>query len=184
MEICTIHFNMATYPEYIKATLRRANYEYLEGEGWFASVPGFDGLWAIGTSVEEARDHLIETLGGWMSVHVWIGKNRLPDIGGITGYVHTKSGEGIMASITERELKMRIYIAQDELGEMMGAYSSRELAYKIASRSGRFGNASCWFGPESDGTGRVVYFCRARLDPSVREEVGRLYISEWEVDEK
>ncbi len=81
-----MYHHMATYPEYVKATLRRANYEYLEGEGWFASIPGFDGLWAIGTSVEEAREHLIETIDGWIAVHVRVGKNRLPDVDGVSLY--------------------------------------------------------------------------------------------------
>jgi predicted RNase H-like HicB family nuclease len=57
---------MATYPEYIKAALRRAHYEQMEDGEWFASIPGFDGLWVSGPSIEEAREHLIETLDEWI----------------------------------------------------------------------------------------------------------------------
>lgn len=77
---------MATYPEYIQAAMRRAQYERMEDGEWFASIPGFDGLWADGPSVEEARERLIETLYEWIPVHVEIGKNRLPDVDGVSLY--------------------------------------------------------------------------------------------------
>jgi predicted RNase H-like HicB family nuclease len=77
---------MATYPEYIKAALRRAQYERMEDGDYFASIPGFDGLWASGPSVEEARDQLLETLYEWIPVHAGIGKNPLPVIEGINLY--------------------------------------------------------------------------------------------------
>lgn len=77
---------MATYPEYIRAAMRRAQYEQMEDGEWFASIPGFEGLWASGPSVEEAREQLLETLYEWIPVHVGIGKNRLPDIDGVSLY--------------------------------------------------------------------------------------------------
>jgi predicted RNase H-like HicB family nuclease len=77
---------MATYPEYTKAAMNRAQYEQMEDGEWFASIPGFDGLWATGSSVEEAREQLMGTLDGWISVHAWRGKNRLPDIDGVSLY--------------------------------------------------------------------------------------------------
>jgi predicted RNase H-like HicB family nuclease len=75
---------MATYPEYIRAAMRRARYEQMEDGEWYASIPGFDGLWATGPSVEEAREQLLETLDEWLPVHAWVGKNRLPDIDGVS----------------------------------------------------------------------------------------------------
>jgi predicted RNase H-like HicB family nuclease len=77
---------MATYPEYIRAALCQAHYEPMEEGGWFASIPGFDGLWATGPSIEEAREQLVETLHGWLQVHTWIGKNQVPDVGGVSLY--------------------------------------------------------------------------------------------------
>jgi predicted RNase H-like HicB family nuclease len=77
---------MATYPEYTAAALRHAHYEQMEDNGWFASIPGFDGLWAEGDSVEEARQQLIEALDGWITVHSQAGKNQLPVIDGIHPY--------------------------------------------------------------------------------------------------
>ena len=78
--------NMATYLEYIKAAMLRAQYEQMEDGEWFASIPGFDGLWAAGSSVEEARQHLIDAFDGWITVHVMRGKNRAPDVGGVSLY--------------------------------------------------------------------------------------------------
>lgn len=64
--------------KYILTAMRRAQYEQMEDGEWFASIPGFEGLWASGPSVEEAREQLLETLYEWISVHGR--KNHLPDI--------------------------------------------------------------------------------------------------------
>ena len=77
---------MATYFQYMRAAMHRAQYERMEDGEWFASIPGFDGLWATGSSIEEARERLIETLDGWIPVHAWVGKNKLPDIDGVSLY--------------------------------------------------------------------------------------------------
>ena len=77
---------MATYLQYVKAAMCRAQYEQMEDGEWFASIPGFDGLWAAGPSIEEARERLIETLDGWISVHALRGENRLPDVDGVSLY--------------------------------------------------------------------------------------------------
>jgi predicted RNase H-like HicB family nuclease len=77
---------MATYLEYIQAAMHRAQYDQMEDGEWFASIPGFAGLWAAGPSEEEARQQLVETLDGWITVHVRIGKNRLPDVDGVSLY--------------------------------------------------------------------------------------------------
>lgn len=75
---------MATYLEYMQAAMRRAQYEQMEDSEWFASIPGFDGLWADGVSREEAQQRLYETLDGWIYVHVMRGKNRPPDVDGVS----------------------------------------------------------------------------------------------------
>ena len=84
---------MATYPEYTKAAMRRAQYEQMEDGEWFASILGLEGLWASGPSVEEAREQLLETLDGWISVHAGIGKNRLPDLDGVSLHEAPKTVE-------------------------------------------------------------------------------------------
>ncbi|HEV8717028.1 MAG TPA: hypothetical protein VGX03_29935 [Candidatus Binatia bacterium] len=82
---------MATYPEYIKAALRRAHYEQMEKGEWFASIPGFEGLWASGPLIEETRERLSETRYEWIPVHARIGKNRLPDVDGMAGGLRLRS---------------------------------------------------------------------------------------------
>jgi predicted RNase H-like HicB family nuclease len=77
---------MTTYPEYIAAALRKAQYERMEDGEWYVSIPGFERLWATGPSVEETRAQLIETLAEWMSVHARIGLTRLPTVDGIDLY--------------------------------------------------------------------------------------------------
>ena len=61
---------MATYLEYLRAAMRKAQFEQMEDGKWFASIPELTGLWATGASVEEARKELAETLDGWIDVHI------------------------------------------------------------------------------------------------------------------
>jgi predicted RNase H-like HicB family nuclease len=82
---------MTTYLEYVEAAMHQATCEQMQDGEWFASIPGFDGLWATGPSIEEAREQLRETLDGWLTVHVTRGKNRAPDVGGVSLYELPKS---------------------------------------------------------------------------------------------
>jgi len=75
---------MATYREYVQAAMRRATFEQTESGEWFAAIPGFDGLWVTGPTVEDTRNELAEALDGWITVHTRDGKNPLPEIDGIT----------------------------------------------------------------------------------------------------
>ena len=79
---------MATFLEYFAAAMRHAEYER-RNEEWFASIPGFDGLWATGETVEDARKDLSNALDGWITVHLIIGKNRAPDVGEFSLYSAT-----------------------------------------------------------------------------------------------
>jgi predicted RNase H-like HicB family nuclease len=74
---------MATILEYMSAAMRRAQYEPLEdgSGGWYAHIPGFEGLWASGPTVEEAREDLHDALDGWLTVNFVISQLELPDIG-------------------------------------------------------------------------------------------------------
>lgn len=69
--------------DYINAALKRAQYEKMEDdEGWFATIPGFPGLWAHGKTIEETRQELKSTLEDWILVGVRLG-HQLPIIDGI-----------------------------------------------------------------------------------------------------
>jgi len=76
---------MATYSQFFAAALDHAVYEKTEDGDYFASIPGFAGLWATGKTVEKAREDLIEALEGWLEVTVKTG-HRVPEIGGVSLY--------------------------------------------------------------------------------------------------
>jgi predicted RNase H-like HicB family nuclease len=54
------------FDRYLQKALIRADYKVLENGEWFVSIPGFDGVWANGESVEETRNELIEVLEEWL----------------------------------------------------------------------------------------------------------------------
>lgn len=55
--------------EYIRHAMEIAHYEIIdEDKTFFATIPGFEGLWANGQSLEECRRNLQETLEDWIVV--------------------------------------------------------------------------------------------------------------------
>lgn len=52
--------------EYCQNAIENAEYKKLEDGTWFAEIPGFDGVWANGASVEICRKELIEVLEEWL----------------------------------------------------------------------------------------------------------------------
>jgi predicted RNase H-like HicB family nuclease len=76
---------MATYLQYLEAAMDHAEYEKMEDGGWFASIPGFSGLWATGRSIEATRKDLYEALDGWIEITIKTG-NRVPAVGDISLY--------------------------------------------------------------------------------------------------
>ena len=52
---------------YIEAALERAHYEIIKDEEpFFAEVPGLDGVWATGKSLEECSRNLLEAVEDWL----------------------------------------------------------------------------------------------------------------------
>jgi|HubBroStandDraft_1064217.scaffolds.fasta_scaffold136907_1 predicted RNase H-like HicB family nuclease len=76
---------MATFLHFLDAAMDHATYEKTEEGEWFASIPGFAGLWATGPTVETTRKDLLEALDGWIEVTIKTG-NHVPDIGGVSLY--------------------------------------------------------------------------------------------------
>jgi predicted RNase H-like HicB family nuclease len=66
--------------EYISAALRKALYKVLEDGSWFAEIPGFEGVWANGATVEECRQELQEVLEEWLILKIR-DKDVIPSIG-------------------------------------------------------------------------------------------------------
>jgi predicted RNase H-like HicB family nuclease len=56
--------------EYIQKAIGQAQYKGLEDGSWFAEIPGFEGVWANGDSVERCRNELIEVLEEWLMLKI------------------------------------------------------------------------------------------------------------------
>jgi predicted RNase H-like HicB family nuclease len=65
---------------YIETALTLAHYEQMEDGTWYASIPGFDGLYATATTENALQHELREMLRGWLHVHVEHGGNTLPTV--------------------------------------------------------------------------------------------------------
>jgi predicted RNase H-like HicB family nuclease len=57
--------------EYIEAALARATYEIIEDEEpYYGEVPGLQGVWATGKTLEECRRNLAETVEDWVLLSI------------------------------------------------------------------------------------------------------------------
>ena len=68
--------------EYIQGVLEKAEYKKLEDGTWFAEIPGFEGVWANGKTVEDCRKELVEVLEEWLILKLNDG-DRIPIVKGI-----------------------------------------------------------------------------------------------------
>ena len=74
---------------YIHMALKHAEYKTLEDGTWFASIPGFDGVWANAATVENCREELEEVLGEWLVLKIRDG-DPLPVVDGLQVIVPEK----------------------------------------------------------------------------------------------
>ena len=74
---------MATYLQYLNAAMKKAEFDRMENGEYFASIPGFDGLWASGHTRDEASHDLYSALDGWLDVHLRVGRQSIPAIEGV-----------------------------------------------------------------------------------------------------
>ncbi|MDI6761344.1 MAG: type II toxin-antitoxin system HicB family antitoxin [Candidatus Brocadiaceae bacterium] len=68
--------------EYIQGALEKAEYKKLEDGTWFAEIPGFEGVWANGKTVEECRKELMGVLEEWLILKLR-DKDPIPAVKGI-----------------------------------------------------------------------------------------------------
>jgi predicted RNase H-like HicB family nuclease len=62
--------------EYVTAAMRHARYEIVEEDrSYYGEIPGFQGVWADGQSLEGCREQLQEVLEKWILLRV---RERLP----------------------------------------------------------------------------------------------------------
>jgi predicted RNase H-like HicB family nuclease len=74
--------------QYCTEALKQAIYKQLEDASWFAEIPGFQGVWANGETVEATREELFEVLQEWLVLKLKDG-DVLPIIKGINFNVQT-----------------------------------------------------------------------------------------------
>ena len=51
---------------YIHAAMNHAHFELMENGRFYGSIPGIQGVWSEGATLEESRDELIEVLESWL----------------------------------------------------------------------------------------------------------------------
>jgi predicted RNase H-like HicB family nuclease len=56
--------------EYCERALQKAEYKKLEDGSWYAGIPGFEGVWANGATVENCRKELREVLEEWLLLKI------------------------------------------------------------------------------------------------------------------
>ena len=67
---------------YIHAALKLAKYEIMEDGAYFGEIPGFEGVWASASTLEECREELRETLEDWLVLGLRLG-HELPVVANI-----------------------------------------------------------------------------------------------------
>ncbi len=67
--------------EYCEKAVAKAEYKRLEDGAWYAEIPGFQGVWSTGATVEVCRKELVEVLEEWILLKVHDG-DELPTVEG------------------------------------------------------------------------------------------------------
>lgn len=68
--------------DYIHGAMKKAHYELMENKQYFGSIPGCEGVWARGKSLELCRAALQDALEDWLLLGLQLG-HKLPVIAGI-----------------------------------------------------------------------------------------------------
>ncbi|MBW8874635.1 MAG: type II toxin-antitoxin system HicB family antitoxin [Acidobacteria bacterium] len=67
--------------DYLTAALERATYEKIDDEEpFYGEIPGIQGVWATGKTLEECRRMLIQALEDWIFFSIYRG-NPIPPMG-------------------------------------------------------------------------------------------------------
>ena len=78
--------------DYMKAALERAHYELIEDEEpYYGEIPGLDGVWATGPTLEGCRTSLKSALEDWIVFSLQRGA-ALPALDGVTIEPFRKAG--------------------------------------------------------------------------------------------
>jgi len=67
--------------DYLEKAIGIAEYKRLDDGTWFAEIPGFEGVWANGPTVETCRKELQEVLEEWLFLKIR-DRDPLPEVQG------------------------------------------------------------------------------------------------------
>jgi predicted RNase H-like HicB family nuclease len=67
--------------EYMDKAMQHAHYEQIEDGSVFATIPGFEGLWANAPTQKECEKELRDVLEGWILLGISLHAD-LPEIDG------------------------------------------------------------------------------------------------------
>ena len=88
---------------YIKAAMRKAHYEILpDGEGYFGTIEGLQGVWANADTLEACRNELRQVLEEWIVLGLKMG-HPIPAIRAVNTNLWPKE-------ICESEFRTRIKV--------------------------------------------------------------------------
>ena len=90
------------FTEYVDKAMKLAQYEVMEDdEGYFATIPGFSGLWATDKTLEGCREELRSVLEGWLILGLWQNDDTIPVLGKLD-LVPRKRGRRRGSGVTAR----------------------------------------------------------------------------------
>ena len=64
--------------KYIEAAMAKAQYEIMEDGDYWGEIPGFQGVWGTGKSLESCRKELRSVLEGWLVLKLWDQDDDIP----------------------------------------------------------------------------------------------------------
>jgi predicted RNase H-like HicB family nuclease len=68
--------------EYLTRAMRGAHYEIMEDGRYWGEIPGLQGVWADGDTLEQCRETLREVLDDWLLIGLRRG-DQIPVVDGI-----------------------------------------------------------------------------------------------------
>ena len=76
---------------YIQTALEQAHYEIIEDEEpYYGEVPGLDGVWATGPTLESCRSNLAEAIEDWLLFSIAQGLS-IPALGDVSIHIPRKA---------------------------------------------------------------------------------------------
>lgn len=58
--------------DYMDKAMQHAQYEHIEDGTYFGRIPGFKGVWANASTIQECRNELRDVLEGWILLNLTI----------------------------------------------------------------------------------------------------------------